>query len=85
MYAARPASDLNTELYVVNVDGTNLTRITETSDLLEDVPDWIPESSRSALLKDHVPAQPTVTRIFVTHGPAALCIVAVPGISQPLI
>lgn len=40
MFAARPDATNNTEIYVVNIDGSDLTRITTTTNLLEDSPDW---------------------------------------------
>ncbi len=42
IFGARPGSEVNFDIYTINIDGTDLERITETENLLEDAPDWKP-------------------------------------------
>lgn len=40
IFSAQPGASLNFDIYTINIDGTDLERITETSDLLEGEPEW---------------------------------------------
>ncbi len=40
MFTVQQGNNTNTELYVVNLDGSGLTRVTYTENFLEDSPDW---------------------------------------------
>lgn len=42
IFSAQSGSGLNFDIYAINIDGTDLERITETTDLLEGEPDWRP-------------------------------------------
>lgn len=42
IYNGQPDSNTNLDLYVINIDGTGLQRITQTTDVLEAYPNWRP-------------------------------------------